>query len=74
MFTPDQIPWQDGPPSLLPGAKMAILEGDPTKEVLFTMRLKLPDGYRVLRRIAQILIARPSESRQASATASDIVG
>jgi hypothetical protein len=32
---------------MLPGAKMAILEGDPSKEGLFTMRLKLPDGYRV---------------------------
>jgi len=27
---------------------MAILEGDPAKEGFFTMRLKLPDGYRVL--------------------------
>lgn len=48
LFKPDQISWRDGPPSLLPGAKMAILEGDPTKEGFFTMRLKLPDAYRVL--------------------------
>lgn len=48
LFTPDRIPWRDGPPSLLPGAKMAILEGDPEKEGFFTMRLKLPDGFRVL--------------------------
>jgi hypothetical protein len=48
LFKPDQIAWLDGPSSLLPGAKMAILEGDPAKEGLFTMRLKLPDGYRVL--------------------------
>ncbi len=48
LFKPDQIQWRDGPPSLLPGAKMAILEGDPAKEGFFTMRLKLPDGYRVL--------------------------
>ena len=47
LFKPDQIQWRDGPPSLLPGAKMAILEGDPAKEGFFTMRLKLPDGYRV---------------------------
>lgn len=26
---------------------MAVLEGDPTKEGPFVMRLKLPDGYRV---------------------------
>jgi uncharacterized protein DUF4437 len=48
LFTPDQIQWRDGPPSLLPGAQVAILEGDPTKPGLFTMRLKLPDGYRVM--------------------------
>lgn len=33
---------------MLPGAKMAILEGDPAKNGFFTMRLKLPDGYRVM--------------------------
>jgi hypothetical protein len=27
-FKPDQIAWRDGPSSLLPGAKIAILEGD----------------------------------------------
>ncbi len=47
LFKPDQIQWRGGPPSLPPGAKMAILEGDPAKEGFFTMRLKLPDGYRV---------------------------
>jgi hypothetical protein len=46
-YKPDQIVWQDGPASLLPGAKVAILEGDPTKEEFFTIRLKLPDGFRV---------------------------
>jgi hypothetical protein len=48
LFKPDQVQWRDGPESLLPGAKMAILEGDPAQEGFFTMRLKLPDGYRVL--------------------------
>ena len=48
LVEPDHIAWRDGPPSLLPGAKMAILEGDPEREGFFTMRLKLPDGYRVL--------------------------
>jgi len=46
-FKADHIAWRDGPSSLLPGAKIAILEGDPTKEGFFTMRLKLPSGYRV---------------------------
>src|SRR4029453_19186151 len=47
LFTPEQIEWRDGPPSMPHGARMALLEGDPTKEGFFTMRLRLPDGYRV---------------------------
>jgi quercetin dioxygenase-like cupin family protein len=39
--------WQAGPPSLPAGAKLALLEGDPTKEGPFTMRLLLPDGYKI---------------------------
>ena len=47
MLTPAEIKWQDALPSLPPGAKIAILEGDPAKEGYFAMRLRLPDGYRV---------------------------
>ena len=47
-FTPEAIRWGDAPPSMLPGAKMAVLEGDPAKAGFFTLRLKVPDGYRVL--------------------------
>jgi quercetin dioxygenase-like cupin family protein len=47
IHTPDQIQWKAGPPSLPPGAKMAVLEGDPSKEGLFTMRVTLPDGYSI---------------------------
>jgi len=47
IHTPDQIKWQDGPPSLPPGAKFALLEGDPAKEGFFAMRLKMPDGYKI---------------------------
>ncbi len=47
LFVPSEVAWKDAPASLPPGAKMAILEGDPTKEGFFTMRLQLPDGYRV---------------------------
>lgn len=39
--------WSDGPASLPPGAKAALLEGDPTKEGPFTLRLQLPDGYSI---------------------------
>src|SRR6476659_7277851 len=47
IHTPDKIQWKPGPPSLPPGAKMVILEGDPTKEGPFTMRVTLPDGYSI---------------------------
>lgn len=39
--------WQAGPASLPPGAKIAVLEGDPAKEGPFVFRLLLPDGYNV---------------------------
>ena len=43
---PDEVRWKDSP-SLPPGAKVAILEGDPTKEGYFAMRVRMPDGYRI---------------------------
>ncbi len=48
VYTPDQVKWQPGPPSLLPGAQMAILEGDPSKPGFFAMRLRFPDGFRIM--------------------------
>ncbi|MDB4970669.1 MAG: Cupin region [Myxococcales bacterium] len=47
MLTPDQIKWGEGPPSLPPGAKMAVLYGDPSKPAMFIMRAKLPAGYKI---------------------------
>jgi|SRR5579884_2775011 len=47
LFAPGKIKWQEGPPSLPKGAKMAVLEGDPTKEGPFVFRVKVPDGYRI---------------------------
>src|SRR5687767_3182917 len=44
---PAEMTWQDGPVSIPPGAKLAVLEGHPGKEGPFVMRLKLPDGYRI---------------------------
>jgi quercetin dioxygenase-like cupin family protein len=47
MFAPADITWAEAPPSLPPGAKLAVLEGDPTKAGPFTIRLQLPDGYKI---------------------------
>lgn len=43
----DSIKWVDAPPSLPPGAKAAIIEGNPAKPGPFTMRLKLPAGFKI---------------------------
>ena len=47
LYPPDKIGWNDGPPSLPQGAKIAVLEGDPNKEGPFVFRVKVPDGYRI---------------------------
>jgi len=41
------IKWVDGPKSIPPGTKLALLEGDPTKEGPFVIRLRLQDGYKI---------------------------
>src|SRR3954453_17068361 len=47
MFMPQDIKWSPTPPSLPPGAEVALLYGDATKEGLFALRIKMPKGYRV---------------------------
>ena len=47
-FTPDQVKFGPAPPFLPPGAQLAVLEGDPmASSGDFTIRLKMPDGYRI---------------------------
>jgi quercetin dioxygenase-like cupin family protein len=43
---PAQLEWRAAD-SLPAGAQIAVLDGDPSKEGFFTMRIKMPDGYRV---------------------------
>jgi len=47
MVNPGEITWKEGPPSLPKGAQMSVLYGDPAKEGMFVMRLKLPANYRI---------------------------
>jgi quercetin dioxygenase-like cupin family protein len=47
MVQPDQIKWGPAPDILPKGAQAAVIYGDPSKEGLFSMRLKLPAGYKV---------------------------
>ena len=44
---PEEIKWVDAPPTLPAGTKIALMEGDPTKEGMFTQRLKVPAGAMV---------------------------
>jgi quercetin dioxygenase-like cupin family protein len=37
--------WGPAPPMLPPGAQIAVLSGDPTKAVRYTVRLKFPANY-----------------------------
>ncbi len=48
IFTPETIPWGPPPPSLAPGAQLAVVEGNPGASTGdYTVRLKMPDGYRI---------------------------
>ncbi|MGC2194404.1 MAG: cupin domain-containing protein [Terriglobales bacterium] len=47
-FAPDQIKFGPPPPFIPPGATLAVLEGNPMgTSGDFTIRLKMPDGYRI---------------------------
>lgn len=47
IHNPKDLKWTDAPRSLPHGAKIAVLEGDPTKEGPFVFRALLPDGYQI---------------------------
>jgi anti-sigma factor ChrR (cupin superfamily) len=42
---PDSLKWVE--PPVLPGARLAVVQGDPGKEGPFVYRLKMPAGYKV---------------------------
>jgi quercetin dioxygenase-like cupin family protein len=42
-----EIKWGPAPASIPPGAQAAVLYGDPSKDGLFALRLKLPKGYHI---------------------------
>jgi len=44
--SPDAVQWGAAPPSLPPGAQLAVVSGDTSKTAAtYAVRLKLPDGY-----------------------------
>jgi hypothetical protein len=47
-FTSETIPWGPPPPFIAPGAQLAVIEGNPgAPSGDYTVRLKMPDGYRI---------------------------
>ena len=46
-LTPSDIKWGDAPAVFPPGAKMAVLYGNPAEKGLYVVRLKTPDGYKI---------------------------
>jgi ketosteroid isomerase-like protein len=46
MVAPNTLKWSDGPPTLPPGIKMAVVSGDPTQAGPFVLRAQVPAGYR----------------------------
>jgi quercetin dioxygenase-like cupin family protein len=42
---PETLKWVE--PAVLPGARLAVLQGDPSKEGLFVYRLKMPANYKI---------------------------
>jgi mannose-6-phosphate isomerase-like protein (cupin superfamily) len=46
-YSPDQVKYGPPPPTVPPGAVMAVLEGDPMAATGdYTVRVKMPDGYK----------------------------
>ena len=41
------LKWGPAPPALPKGAEFTVLSGDPSKDGLYVVRLKVPDGYKM---------------------------
>jgi quercetin dioxygenase-like cupin family protein len=48
MINAADVKWGEAPPDFPKGAQMAVLYGDPSKEGPFTLRFKMPDGYKIM--------------------------
>ena len=48
LLTPSELQWGAAPAGLPAGSQLAVMEGDPTKSGPFTVRMKSPDGYKIM--------------------------
>ncbi len=47
-MAPDDLKWGPAPPVFNPGAQMAVLNGNPMAAGGYTVRLKMPDGFKIM--------------------------
>lgn len=47
LVAPTEVKWSAGPPSMSPGAQIAVISGDLKNPAPFTFRLKLPPNYQI---------------------------
>jgi hypothetical protein len=45
IYRPNEVRWQNGPASFEAGAQFSVLDGDPGASGVFTMQIKMPDGF-----------------------------
>jgi hypothetical protein len=48
LVTPSDMHWGPAPPVFQAGAEMAVLQGNPGSAGAYTVRLKMPDGYKIM--------------------------
>jgi hypothetical protein len=48
MLNAADLKWGPAPEAFNAGAQLAVIDGDPTKPGLFVLRLKFPDGFKVM--------------------------
>lgn len=48
MVDASQLVWGPAPPVFAPGAQMTVVQGDPGNAGDYVVRLRMPDGYRIM--------------------------
>ena len=48
VLAPADLKWGPAPPVLPAGAQVAVLDGDPFTPGFYALRLKMPDGYKIM--------------------------
>jgi ketosteroid isomerase-like protein/quercetin dioxygenase-like cupin family protein len=47
LLAPSSVVWGEAPPSLPPGARLAVIAGDPSQPGPFVVRVEMPAGYTI---------------------------